>query len=97
MLLESFTHDDASTYYIDITIESIIILCINNILLTKVYSHSPEPRKSLCKLSTAYFPYGILFLWDIQLTLDWISSEWESCEDSNGVSVFKIGCKIRKL
>ena len=21
--------------------------------------------------STTYFPYGILFLWDIQLTLDW--------------------------
>ena len=40
-----------------------------NVPITKVYSHSPEPRKSLCKLYK--YRNGILFLWDIQLTLDW--------------------------
>ena len=46
-----------------------------------------------------YFTYGILSLWDIQLTfeLQSISPDLESCEDSNVVSVFTIGCKINKL
>ena len=45
-------------------------------------------------VSTLY----ILSLWDIQLTLDWrISPERESCKDSNGVSIFLMGCKVNKL
>ena len=96
--------------------DSFFLQCISNLCncgtltgayIDKVYSRSPEPQKSLCKVFIqvphtflmAYSSYGTYSqLWTGKvscLVKDIIRAE--NCEDSNGVSVFIIGCKIRKL